>query len=150
MNDEPLMSEAPPGMDRWGNPDQVRLLLDSNALIWWVTDPGRLSSTGGPGDTESRERDRREPSFPVGNHHQNRKGGLPELGSSIQYLLDEVREQRFELLQLRPEHLLALGRLERHHRDPFDRLLIAQGIAERLPVATSDPSFSKYPVEVFW
>ena len=39
------------------------------------------------------------------------KGGLPQLGSSIQYLLDEVREQRFELLPLRPEHLLVLGRV---------------------------------------
>ena len=39
------------------------------------------------------------------------KGGLPQLGSSIQYLPDEVREQRFELLHLRPEHLLVLGRV---------------------------------------
>jgi PIN domain nuclease of toxin-antitoxin system len=78
------------------------------------------------------------------------KGGLPELGSSVQYLLDEVREQRFELLPLRPEHLFALGRIDRHHRDPFDRMIIAQGSTERLPVVTNDPSFKKYPVEVFW
>ena len=128
----------------------MRLLLDSNALIWWVTEPDRLSSTV---DREIRNPENQivvslaslwEITIKIS------KGGLPQLGSSIQYLLDEVREQRFELLQLRPEHLLALGRLERHHRDPFDRLLIAQGIAERLPVATSDPGFSKYPVEVFW
>jgi hypothetical protein len=102
------------------------------------------------GDPRLRKPDRREPGFALGNHHKDQQRWTAELGSSIQYLLDEVRAQRFELLQLRPEHLLALGRLERHHRDPFDRLLIAQGIAERLPVATSDPSFSKYPVEVFW
>jgi PIN domain nuclease of toxin-antitoxin system len=128
----------------------VRLLLDSNALIWWVTEPERLSSTV--------DREIRNPQNQIVVSLVSlweitikiSKGGLPQLGSSIQYLLDEVREQRFELLQLRPEHLLALGRLERHHRDPFDRLLIAQGIAERLPVATSDPGFSKYPVEVFW
>jgi PIN domain nuclease of toxin-antitoxin system len=128
----------------------VRLLLDSNALIWWVTEPKKLSSRV--------DREIRNPGNQIVVSLVSlweitiklSKGGLPQLGSSIQYLLDEVREQRFDLLQLRPEHLRALGRLERHHRDPFDRLLIAQGIAERLPVATSDPSFSKYPVEVFW
>ena len=128
----------------------MRLLLDSNALIWWVTEPERLSSTV---DREIRNPENQivvslaslwEITIKIS------KGGLPQLGSSIQYLLDEVREQRFELLPLRPEHLLALGRLERHHRDPFDRVIIAQGIAERLPVATNDPSFQRYPVEVFW
>jgi PIN domain nuclease of toxin-antitoxin system len=128
----------------------VRLLLDSNALIWWVTEPQRLS---GKADRAIRNRENQivvslvslwEVTIKIS------KGGLPQLGSSIQYLLDEIRTQRFELLQLRPQHLLALGALERHHRDPFDRLIIAQGIAERLPVATNDPSFLSYPVEVFW
>ncbi len=128
----------------------MRLLLDSNALIWWVTEPARLSSKA---DRAIRERNHEilvslvslwEITIKIG------KGGLPQLGSSIQYLLDEVREQRFEMLPLRPEHLLALGRLERHHRDPFDRLLVAQGIAEQLPLVTPDPAFGRYPVEVFW
>jgi len=128
----------------------VRLLLDSNALIWSVSDPKRLS-------TVARQAIRdRESQIVVSLVSlweitiKISKGGLPELGSSIQYLLDEVREQRFDLLPLRPEHLVSLGRLERHHRDPFDRLIVAQGISERLPVATNDPSFSRYPVEVFW
>jgi PIN domain nuclease of toxin-antitoxin system len=128
----------------------VRLLLDSNALIWWVTDPRRLSNSA---DKAIRNQENQIVVTMVSLWEitiKVSKGGLPQLGSSIQYLLDEVREQRFELLALRPEHLVALGRLERHHRDPFDRLIIAQGIAERLPVATKDPSFSRYPVEVFW
>ena len=128
----------------------MRLLLDSNALIWSVSEPARLSIVAKQAIRNPENQivvslvSLWEITIKIG------KGGLPQLGSSIQYLLDEVREQRFELLQLRPEHLLALGKLERHHRDPFDRLLIAQGIAERLPVATSDPSFSKYPIEIFW
>lgn len=128
----------------------MRLLLDSNALIWWVTDPGRLSKAA---DYAIRNPENEIVVSLVSLWEitiKIAKGGLPELGSSIQYLLDEVREQRFELLPLKPEHLRALGRLERHHRDPFDRLIIAQGIAERLPVATNDLSFGKYPVEVFW
>jgi PIN domain nuclease of toxin-antitoxin system len=128
----------------------VRLLLDSNALIWWVTEPGRLSRSA---DRAIRDRKNEivvtlvslwEITIKIG------KGRLPEIGSTIQYLLDEVREQSFELLPLRAEHLLALDNLEHHHRDPFDRLIVAQGIAERLPVVTNDPSFSQYPVKVFW
>lgn len=128
----------------------MRLLLDSNALIWSVSDPKRLSPIA---KQAIRDRENQIVVSLVSLWEitiKISKGGLPELGSSIQYLLDEVREQRFELLPLRPEHLLALGRLERHHRDPFDRLIVAQGIAERLPIATNDASFSKYPVEVFW
>jgi PIN domain nuclease of toxin-antitoxin system len=37
-----------------------------------------------------------------------------------------------------------------HHRDPFDRLLIAQSIEERLPIITADPLFERYPVDVIW
>jgi len=45
---------------------------------------------------------------------------------------------------------LALGSLGPHHRDPFDRMIIAQAVAGQLPVVTVDPIFSKYPVEVVW
>jgi len=78
------------------------------------------------------------------------KGKLPQVGSSIQYLIDEMREQRFDLLPLRTSHLIALGSLEPHHRDPFDRLLIAQAVSERLPIVTSDAQFSRYPIEIVW
>ena len=128
----------------------MKLLLDSNALIWSVNEPERLSVAA---KQAIRDRENEivvtlvslwEITIKIG------KGRLPQLGSTIQYLLDEVREQRFELLPLRAKHPLALGNLEHYHRDPFDRLIVAQGIAERLPVVTNDPSFSKYPVKVFW
>jgi PIN domain nuclease of toxin-antitoxin system len=128
----------------------VRLLLDSNALIWWVTDDLRLSRRAYH-LIESRQHEifvsfasLWEITIKIA------RGNLPQVGSSIQYLLDEVREQRFELLPVRASHLLALGKLDHHHRDPFDRMLIAQSVAERVAVITSDPLFSKYPVSIFW
>ena len=75
------------------------------------------------------------------SHHQDQQG---------QYWLDEMRTQRFDLLPLRTDHLIALGDLEHHHRDPFDRLILAQATAERLPVITNDSVFGRYPVEVIW
>jgi PIN domain nuclease of toxin-antitoxin system len=38
----------------------------------------------------------------------------------------------------------------KHHRDPFDRILIAQSLEEKLPIVTSDPWFDRYPVRVIW
>ena len=46
--------------------------------------------------------------------------------------------------------LRALDDLPMHHRDPFDRLLIAQAIAEGIPIATNDPAFAAYGVQIVW
>jgi PIN domain nuclease of toxin-antitoxin system len=61
-------------------------------------------------------------------------------------LPDRVREAGVELLGLAPEHVLAIGDLPLHHRDPFDRLLIAQARAEGLTILTADREFSHYDV----
>ena len=55
-----------------------------------------------------------------------------------------------ELLPIRSEHALAVETLPFHHRDPFDRLLVAQAIIEGLGVASADRSFDGYPVERVW
>jgi PIN domain nuclease of toxin-antitoxin system len=46
--------------------------------------------------------------------------------------------------------VLRLESLQLHHRDPFDRILIAQSLEEKIPIVTSDPLFARYPVEVIW
>lgn len=71
-------------------------------------------------------------------------------GSSIQTILDEMRENGFELLPIRLDHLLQLEALDLHHRDPFDRLLIAQAKVEKLAIVTADKNFKNYGVKVVW
>jgi PIN domain nuclease of toxin-antitoxin system len=56
----------------------------------------------------------------------------------------EISAQGFGLLAIKPEHLLALIKLPKHHRDPFDRLLLAQAKAEDATVVTTDRIFSEY------
>jgi PIN domain nuclease of toxin-antitoxin system len=50
----------------------------------------------------------------------------------------------FEVLPIRPAHGIAAGRLPRHHRDPFDRMLIAQALTEDLTLVSADPTFARY------
>jgi PIN domain nuclease of toxin-antitoxin system len=54
------------------------------------------------------------------------------------------------LLPIRYEHILQLERLPLHHSEPFDRLLIAQAVAESLPILTHDEKFPLYPVKLIW
>jgi PIN domain nuclease of toxin-antitoxin system len=66
------------------------------------------------------------------------------------YLLGKLAEARIERLPISIDHLLVLEGLPMHHRDPFDRILIAQSLYEKLPIITSDPWFHRYPVQVIW
>ena len=61
-----------------------------------------------------------------------------------------MTEDEFDLLGITYAHLRALDDLPQHHRDPFDRLLIAQALAERIPIATADRHFAAYGVQIIW
>ena len=61
---------------------------------------------------------------------------------------DVVKEQGFEMLPITPDHAYAVGDLPKHHRDPFDRILIAQAKLEGLTVLTHDAVFKKYRIPV--
>jgi PIN domain nuclease of toxin-antitoxin system len=61
-------------------------------------------------------------------------------------LLEEVRRVGYRVLPIAAEHAVAAARLPLHHRDPFDRLLIAQAQLEGLTVVTVDPRFGRYAV----
>ena len=79
-------------------------------------------------------------------------GKLKLIGSSVAYIRDEMMEYGMELLPIRYEHIRQLESLPHHptHKDPFDRLLIAQSIAEALPVLTEDKVFKQYGAKVIW
>lgn len=61
-----------------------------------------------------------------------------------------LSDNEIELLPISLEHLLQLLNLELHHRDPFDRLIIAQGLAENLTILTKDENFSRYTSNILW
>jgi PIN domain nuclease of toxin-antitoxin system len=128
----------------------MNFLIDSHALVWALLKDHRLSP-----------RARRIFGEPPGTLHMSivslwelslkiTIGKLRTLGSSIAYFRDECLEYGINILPLRMEHILCAETLPLHHRDPFDRLLIAQAIEEHLVILTDDTHIRRYPVKTVW
>ena len=67
---------------------------------------------------------------------------------TIQETISLINENGFEILQINHSHCLEIVTLDFHHRDPFDRMLIAQALVENLTIITKDHHFKQYPVKV--
>lgn len=67
-----------------------------------------------------------------------------------QFLWPQLRDNDIRLLPIAPEHLNRLAGLERHHRDPFDRFVVAQALAERIPLISADDALDAYGVQRIW
>jgi len=66
------------------------------------------------------------------------------------YLTAKLTANGVSILSLKFDHVKRLEELPLHHRDPFDRILIAQSLDENVPIVTADPLFARYPVDVIW
>lgn len=66
------------------------------------------------------------------------------------FIPEQLAANGFSQLQIDFRHVARVAALAFHHRDPFDRLLVAQAVEEKLPVTTSDPLFAKYGVKRIW
>ena len=75
------------------------------------------------------------------------KLAIPE---GISDLMDKSLSKGFKILPIEREHLIVLSTLELIHRDPFDRIIISQAIAENMPLVSSDDVFKQYPVNYVW
>lgn len=77
--------------------------------------------------------------------------GKLELYTDIQTLIEEhVYRNAIEILPIKPSALVILQDLPFHHKDPFDRLIISQGIADDLILLSRDENFVSYPVKCLW
>ena len=116
----------------------MRLLLDTHVLIWW-DEGARLSREA---TSAIREAEQVYVSA-VSAWEIAIKTALGRLAPT-RTVAEAVAESGFEELPVRLRHAEALVALPRHHRDPFDRMLIAQARAERLTIVTRDRAFEAY------
>jgi len=74
-----------------------------------------------------------------------------EVAASLRQIIEsQQKTNQIEILPIMAPHVFALGNLPSHHKDPFDRLLIAQAIVEDAVLITGDKMFSEYPINVAW
>lgn len=126
------------------------LLLDSHAMLWFFWDDPKLSSAA---KTLIEDPDNRKLVSIASCWEIAIKAGLGKLtlGEPSQSFLNrEIPRNNFELLSISLDHATSVEDLAQHHKDPFDRLIIAQAIAEGIPVVSNDPAFDAYPVRRLW
>jgi PIN domain nuclease of toxin-antitoxin system len=128
----------------------MRVLVDTHTFLWALLKNHRLSATAKQILT-SKEHELYFSLVSLWEIAVKMKiGKLNTVGSSVTYIRDEMGEYGMELLPIRYEHILQLERLPLHHSEPFDRLRIAQAVAESLPILTHDEKFPLYPVKLIW
>ena len=77
--------------------------------------------------------------------------GKIDLGTPIdEYFPSQMSMNCFSWLRLTIKHFLAVSQMPLHHRDPFDRMLIAQSLSENMPIVSADTAFDAYPVLRLW
>ena len=123
-----------------------RFLVDTHAVLWWLADdpalPEQARATIGESDAEALVSVASLWEIAI----KRRLGKL----EAPQSLPETIITEGFQWLAIEPEHAWAVASLPDDHRDPFDRLLIAQGLAEGLPIVTGDHRFADYGVDVCW
>jgi PIN domain nuclease of toxin-antitoxin system len=123
-----------------------RLLVDSHALLWWLTDDPALS----PAAREAIADPANEPLVSAASVWEIAiKRGLGKLAAPDD-LPERIAAEGFAWLTISAEHAWQVRELPLRHRDPFDRLLVAQALIERLPIITADARLGEYGVEVRW
>ena len=126
----------------------MKVLLDTHAFIWAITDERRLSPRARSLIASSELWWSVVSLWEAIQKAQVGKLSLPLPAGPM--LTGELSSNHVRLLPVSLSHVLRVEELPLHHRDPFDRLLIAQSIEEKWPIVTADPWFSRYPVDVIW
>jgi PIN domain nuclease of toxin-antitoxin system len=118
----------------------VRLLLDTHVFLWTVTDSPRLSADARKSITAADEVYVSAASI----WEAAIKAGLGKIQGDITQLANAIVESGFVELPVTAVHAAAVAGLPPYHRDPFDRLLVAQAMAEPLVLLTSDAVLLQY------
>ncbi|MBM4166874.1 MAG: type II toxin-antitoxin system VapC family toxin [Ignavibacteria bacterium] len=127
----------------------MNLLLDTHAIIWYAENDKRLSSKA----KKLIEDETNNVYISVASFWEIAiKTSLKklEMKLSLKTIIERYTESGFELLTILPEHTLEILKLSFHHRDPFDRMLIAQSSVEKYTLVSKDEIFDNYHIKRIW
>ncbi|MHC5825116.1 MAG: type II toxin-antitoxin system VapC family toxin [Nostoc sp.] len=128
----------------------MRALLDTHAFIWWVTNDPKLFANARDVIADSANILFLSVVSAWEIIIKNKLGKLTLLEPVEQYIPSRLAINRFESLPIQMSHVLQVASLPSIHRDPFDRILIAQSQVENLPIVTIDQLITQYLVQTIW
>ena len=128
----------------------MRALLDTHALLWWLSDDPALSRPARKFIAETKNSAIVSAASAWEIATKVRLGRLPTAADLAADFVGYLEREGFELLPISPDHAIRAGLLPGPHKDPFDRMLIAQAQAESMPVVSNDLVFDSYGVRRIW
>ena len=128
----------------------MKLLLDTHTFLWWTTDEPQMSATALDLIADSRNTLYWSAASSWEVSIKYALGRLPLPDAPEQFLPAELGRNRIESLPIVDAHAFQAGLLPRHHRDPFDRMLVAQAQVEAFGLITNDANIRRYDVDVYW
>ena len=128
----------------------MKLLLDTHALIWWLNDNPKLSEVARAAIVEPTNDVFVSAATAWEMATKVRRGRLPEAVQVVADFHALLDAQEFEPLMVTTRHGLMAGGITGDHRDPFDRMIAAQAISERMSVNTIDPAIASMGETVIW
>jgi PIN domain nuclease of toxin-antitoxin system len=128
----------------------MRVLLDTHAFLWWIDDSPQLS-------------DRARATIAEGSNDlflsaasgweiaiKAQLGKIRVQGELDAFMAAQLHQNNISVLSIQLAHALHVASLPLLHRDPFDRLLVAQGRLEDMPILTADPLMQQYDIVTLW
>jgi PIN domain nuclease of toxin-antitoxin system len=128
----------------------MKAILDTHVFLWWVTKDNRLTRSA----NEFIENNNNALFLSAASSWEivlkNQLGKLELAKPPAQFFHEHMAVNQIQSLPITLDHTLQMFALVLHHRDPFDRILVAQAQAENLLILTADPLIAKYPVQIIW
>lgn len=128
----------------------MRVLLDTHALLWFLLADHKLSQRAQGMISDAETVVEISPASYWEIAIKISLGKYELLEPYAQFMERELRISDFSILPILPRHTALLTNLPFHHRDPFDRLLIAQSMAEAIPLVSCDQNFDAYAISRIW
>lgn len=130
----------------------MQVLLDTHTFLWWIEDDPQLSELARSTieDEENEIFFSAASGWEIAIKSQIGKLNLNTSENLEQFVATEIYSNDFKVLPIQLSHTLHIHNLPLHHRDPFDRILVAQSVIEKMPILTIDPLIDQYEVETLW
>ena len=127
----------------------MRVLLDTHVFLWWINDDPRLSTNAREVIVDG-ENDLLFSVASVWEMAIKQNLGKLSIEGSLGPYLTRYLTDMATVVPVSLRHAVSVAELPNLHRDPFDRLLVAQALVEEVPLVSGDVEVSRYPVETIW